>query len=174
MNIVYKSCHPYIVTLQKLRDTITNEERQDIFDSFNAKYRANKLKVISIKHKLTNEEINSVETTYYEYKKLKYIKDTIVVEKNFNDDLKDPYGEGIYYYKNREIAYFLEIEKFNNYTGICKLWHTNGKLYWQCNYKTGKLDGMERQWYENGILDFICHHIDNIPNGLFQKWYESG
>ena len=48
---VFKSCGNYIVVLQKLLDTITNESRSDVSNAMYANYRANKLRVILIINK---------------------------------------------------------------------------------------------------------------------------
>ena len=53
---VFKSCQEvWIAVLQKLEDTITNEDREDIVDIRFAKCRANKMKVIDIVHKHKDE-----------------------------------------------------------------------------------------------------------------------
>ena len=52
----YKKCGDYIVTMKKLPDTITNESRRNVVDPLYAKFRADKLMVVSIEHKDTGEK----------------------------------------------------------------------------------------------------------------------
>ena len=117
--IVYKSCHPYIVVMKKTPDTITNENRTSITNRLNATYRANMLYVIDIFHKVTSEKINEIQNTSYKNKKLVY-KVGSTVQSNFNTNVEDTYGEGIYYFLNKEIAYDYENNIMN---GIKKYYY---------------------------------------------------
>jgi len=85
---VFKSCGNYLVVLEKLPDTITNESRSDISDHMHAKYRANKLRVILIVNKFDPSDIiNEIQNTYYKHNKITYEKDKIVEVYDYDLDL---------------------------------------------------------------------------------------
>ena len=66
---VFKSCsRDWIVVLQKLADTITNESRP-VVDADCAKFRANKLQVVDIIHKFDQTTRDSICNSVYVYKK---------------------------------------------------------------------------------------------------------
>lgn len=165
--LVYKSCHPYIVTLQKLSDTKTNEDRpkNNVVSQY-ARYRADKLLVVSIKHKFTEEEINEIENTMYEIEKIKYIKGDVMCVKDYDSNDKIC-GKGIHYYKNKECAYYIEIKpEENNYTGDFKSWYANGMKEIETTYTNGKINGNYLSYYNDGKTHIDENYIDGNKEGL--------
>ena len=70
---VFKSCsHVWIVVLQKLPDTITNESRS-VADPNCAKFRADKLSVVDIIHKFDQTTTDSICNSVYKDKQMESV-----------------------------------------------------------------------------------------------------
>lgn len=130
--LCYKSCGEYIVVLEKIDGTITNENRKenreingaaiDVIRSENKKYagfRANKLKVVDIYHKIRNKEHigNTINTIWPE--KLSYVVGKTTEEPNYDTNIQNISARGIHYYLSVEPAMYCEEEylKKMKYTG---------------------------------------------------------
>ena len=99
---VYKSCGNYIVVLEKLIDTITNELRTNITDPKYAKYRANKLKTILIINKFDPlDVIMEIENSFYA-KKVVYRTGEIIEIDDYDYDANEVCTRGIHYFKTIE------------------------------------------------------------------------
>jgi hypothetical protein len=106
--IYYKSCGEYIILLKKYIDTITNENRLNIYDIENASYRANKMFIYDIIHKINPDtKINKLYNTIY-HKKILYEKGKIVECTDYDYNINHIYTTGIHYYKNKERALYDE------------------------------------------------------------------
>jgi antitoxin component YwqK of YwqJK toxin-antitoxin module len=170
---VYKSCSKnWIVVFQKLSDTKTNESRSYVKNPMYAKFRANKLLVVDIVHKFTNESIDRIENSTYCKKKITYEKGKNVEISDFDEDLDEVCAPGIHYFKCREVAFYYELEQVEN--GLYKQWYDNGQRNKECTLKDGNLDGLCRQWYENGQLKEKCTYKNGKEDGLYKEWYEHG
>jgi antitoxin component YwqK of YwqJK toxin-antitoxin module len=167
MEICYKSCGEYIVSLAKLNDTITNESRNDIANVSYAKFRGNKFLVTKICHKFTNESIDFIYNTCYKIKLLYKVNE--IVEVKFSKDLNEICAEGIHYFKSKEAAYYYCLNT-TNYTGKFKVWHDNGQLAVECNYKNGQLYGKYMSWNCNGKNSEINNYIDGKLVGKSVFW----
>ena len=121
---VFKSCGKYIVVLEKLPDTITNESRSNISDPIYAKYRANKLRVVLIINKFDQSDIiKEIENTFY-HKKIRYEKDKIVEVYDHDMKFNEVYTEGIHYFRTIEQAFYWQLFDFNLlYTGKYIQWY---------------------------------------------------
>ena len=162
---VFKSCDTYIVVLEKLKDTITNEMRKDIFDIKRAQYRGNKFKVIDIiskvgiKNKKEKEnQINNIQEISSDYdSKFVYRKNEIVKCNDYDTNIVQECSSGIHYYLSWNSAYYhrldkILLEKDTQYTGKDYLWYYNGKILTETNYVNGKLQGEEKSWHINGKI----------------------
>jgi antitoxin component YwqK of YwqJK toxin-antitoxin module len=173
-DLVYKSCSKeWIVILEKLPDTETNESRSKVKDSRYAKFRADKLKVIDIVHKFDSaKKISEIKNSVYATKTITYSKGKIITVDNFDKNLNTVCAPGIHYFKSRETAHFYELGSPNN--EMYKVWYDNGQLYVECTYKDGKLDGLYKEWLENGQPWVDCTYKDGKRVGLYKKWDENG
>ena len=107
---VFKSCsHNWIVVLQKLPDTITNESRS-VVDADCAKFRANKLRVVVIIHKFDQTNTcDSIRNSAYADKKMEYKRGKIIEVEDFDKNLNEVYTTGIHYYKTMKAAFHLKL-----------------------------------------------------------------
>lgn len=135
VEIVFKSCKNYIVYLQKLYDTITNETRHKVYDKQHAKFRGNKFLVVKIIHKVDNTEIDECANTFYENKIIKYIKNKIIEEKNYDYNKEIIDSEGIHYFLTEKTAKYFEIPK--NYSGHWISYNVDGTEEYECSYHKG-------------------------------------
>ena len=172
---VFKSCGNYIVVLEKLDDTRTNELRTNISDPKYAKYRANKLKVLLIIHKFDPSNIlEKVENSYYK-KKVVYITNEIIEIDDYDYDLNVVGTRGIHYFKTIEQAFFWELLKFNPaHTGKWIERYENGNKKSEGEYKQGRLEGKRIEWYENGNKKSEGGFKEGKQEGKWIVWYENG
>lgn len=197
METVYKSCRNYIIYLQKLPDTITNEGRNGIKNAQYATYGGNKFLVTKIKHKITDLCISELKTTDY-YDTRLYKVGCEIIDPNFNPNVHYSlyfcnaihYVKDETYAKNYEVCdWFSGISVRYDYDGImvseeeCKDGKLNGKskqysntgvLIVEREYKDGKLDGMFKSYYSNGNPREIANYKDNKVFDKFISYHSSG
>lgn len=58
--------------------------------------------------------------------------------------------------------------------GVYKLYHTNGNINIECEYKDGMNDGECKEWYENGQISSKCSYINGKIEGEYIAWYKNG
>ena len=147
---VFKSCGNYVVVLEKLPDTITNELRTT-YDPRYSKYRANKFLIVLIFNKFDSSiTIDKIENSSYE-EKICYKKGETVEVNDYNMELTKVYASGIHYFKTIEQAFYWELLKFNpTYTGKWIQWYDDGYNWYEGEYLDGKQTGKWILWYENG------------------------
>jgi hypothetical protein len=160
---VYKSCGNYIVVLEKLHDTITNEYRYNIIDHEFAKYRANKLKVLLIIHKFDPTIVlREIQNSFYR-KKITYIVNEILNVIDYDMNSERVCSTGIHYFKTIEQSFFWELLEHNpTYTGKFIQWHENGSKYYEGEYKEGKQEGKWIKWDQNGKIGWFEWHANGI------------
>src|SRR5438128_5301429 len=102
---VFKSCqNDYIVVLQKLDDSKTNEHRKDVVDARYAKFRADRLIVVRIYNKCNGEEIQTITNSVYSKKTITYTCNEIVEVTDYDEDINKVCSSGIHYFKTEEAA----------------------------------------------------------------------
>jgi len=173
---VYKTCGSHIVVLEKLPDTITNENRSNVSqigdNKLYAQYRANKLMVKKIINKYDLTKCANVVSNWRE-NKTEYKINENVYPNNFDADLENVCSNGIHYFLKLERAFYyyliMEIENGEHLS-----WHENGQIYEKYNYVNGKLNGEYLEWYDNGEICQKCNYVDGKLNGEYLDWYENG
>lgn len=137
VNHVYKKCNDeyddsWIIVLEKMHDTNTNENRIDIRNIATAKYRANKLKVVDIINmntpSITKKEIISTYHPKCDNKKTKYKVGDIVYPDYYDPFIENVCSNGIHYFRKIEAAYFYG-DMPDNYFGNVTVFHDNGGTY---------------------------------------------
>jgi AMP-activated protein kinase-like protein len=125
-NFIYKSCGKWIVVMEKLPETLTNECRPNIFNKSYAKFRANTVRVIKIVNKLDpnsfhtdtcfaqqksarmkDKTINSVTNTMYAQKSQTYAPNEIIIIDDFDPIVDKVCSTGIHYFYSYKAAFFL-------------------------------------------------------------------
>jgi antitoxin component YwqK of YwqJK toxin-antitoxin module len=173
---VYKSCGEYVVILERLLDTITNENRNNIPNEqckqF-AKYRGNKFLVKDIFHKFdSTNKVSSISSSNFSQSKLEYEIGKLIIPDYFDTNLEDVCSNGIHYFLKLECAFYYSLKVITN--GEYLSWHDNGQQYVKCTYTDGNLNGEYLKWYENGQQSIKCTYTDGKRNGEYLKWYENG
>ena len=134
----------FIIVYQKTKNTITNENRSNIYDTQFALYRADRLVMRLVINKLNP-------TIFYDY----IDKNGVVSNRGYGIDIIYPQfdmnldkctGNGIYFYKTIYPAFYdgLYTDQLN-YSGKYVEWDVDGKLSYVCILQFGK------QIYENDI-----------------------
>lgn len=178
-NYVYKLClNKWLIILQKLPDTITNENRYDINNMKYAKFRANKLKVIliiSIINFNTDVTKNIVDTiiNYYNNISTQYTVNKIVYSNSFDQNLNNICTTGIHYFKTLKPALYFK-KYSNNYSGIWMSWHNNGRIALKMNIINGKKSGKYETWNTNGQYNIIGEYINDNKSGNWIEYYDNG
>ena len=139
-SFVFKSCQKeWIVILQKINNTITNESRTNVIDHIYAKFRGNHFLVVDIINKFDiNKHIDEITNSYYAYDIINYKKGEIVKSNSFDEDLINVCSNGIHYFKSIEPAFYYEVGGLKNKNGIYKEWYDNGQIKLKCNYIDGE------------------------------------
>lgn len=140
---VYKSCcdvsdgggdteREWLVILQKLNDTKTNEMRNNIVDKNCAKFRANKLKVIKIFNMINPKITKEFVINKFCGSEIKYEINKIVQPDCYDDDINNVCTGGIHYYKTMAPAYYYRVPP-DDYTGSWIAWYNSGQ--WESTYQ---------------------------------------
>jgi len=106
--IVYKSSGNWLIVLKKSTRTKTNEKRNGIVNAKNAKYRANRLRVLKIINKCDPKITTTNIHSSWDLKTL-YQINRITYPDSFDTNLDNVCSSGIHYYKNFMNAYFYHI-----------------------------------------------------------------
>jgi antitoxin component YwqK of YwqJK toxin-antitoxin module len=174
-DIVYKSCGEHIVVLEKLSDTITNENRDNIGEPMHAKFRANKLKVLCIFSKDNPiDQLDFIENTSYTPNIITYRRGETIEIKNFDTNLNEVCAEGIHYFKSLESAYYYSRPIDKKYTGGCVYWHDNGQCAAMHNYVDGQLHGQCKKFYDSGRIQMECIFKNGKYHGPMTIWDNNG
>jgi len=172
---VFKSCEKYIVVLQKLDDTITNESRE-VFDKTRAKYRGNKFMVLDIIDKYGDESPSNISSDYVS--KFVYRKNEIAECENYNQDNKIVCSSGIHYYLDWTTAFHHNLTSFkfhnSNYTGKHYEWFDDGRLKYESYYIEGYQNGEVKEWYNTGVLKAYFNYLDDKLCGEGKTFYPNG
>ncbi len=172
---VYKSCGNYIVVLEKLIYSRTNESRTNVVDHKYAKYRANKLKTILVINKFDpSDVIVEIQNSYYT-KKVVYRTGEIIEIVDYNYDLNEVCSTGIHYFKTIEQSFFWELLECNpTYTGKFIQWHDNGNKWYEGEYKEGKREGKWMYWHKDGTKCSEGEYKEGKNEGTLIIWYANG
>jgi antitoxin component YwqK of YwqJK toxin-antitoxin module len=173
---VYKSCGNYVVVLEKIDCTITNEARSNIADPKYAKYRANKLKTTMIINKFDpSDVIVEIQNSYYTKEKVVYRTGEIIEINDYDYNLKEVCSTGIHYFKTIEQSFFWELLRFNpTYTGKLIEWDDSGNKWSEQAYRGGKFEGKWIQYYADGSKLGKGEYKEGKPEGKWIKWFENG
>ena len=168
--LCYKSCCDYIVTMKKLSDTVCNESRENVFDPLYAKFRADKLLVVCIKHKKSGKTIDKIQNTSY-YEQIWYEVSKKVSVTNYCGDINKICAPGIHYFLSLERALHWDSKPIN---GSYRRWYDNGAKLENATYTNGDLNGLYQLWYCDGKKREECMYYRGVRHGQFQKWYITG
>lgn len=153
----------WLIVMQKLEDTTTDENRSNIVNRNYAKFEANKLKVIEI------IDMNNSECT------LDGITDQFGIDKTINYEINNVVESdecNISYFKTLVAAYFYERKKIQN--GQYFQWYINGGNEKKCTFKNGWMDGKCESWHENGRPHEKCSYKDGWVVGQQKLWDPNG
>ena len=169
---VFTSCfHYWIVVLQKLPDTITNESRS-VANANCATFRANKLLVVNIIHKFNQKTRRSIRNSIYADEKIEYIKGKIIKVEDFDTNVNEVHTAGIHYYKTMEVPFYLELQ--TEIDGEWMEWHVDGQKLSKITYKGGKREGESIDWHKNGHMKSKGEYKNGKLEGKYTTWHANG
>ena len=166
----YKACTNSIVTLEPLPDTINNEKRKEVCDVLHAKFRCNRVKVISIINPITNEDMDKDRSIYDE--NFIYKTGKIVNCPDFNKNINKICGRGIHYFKTKEtaVSWFYQLTNNKFPDGKMTEWYENGNKAYEKSYKNGNEDGTWTAWYKNGNKRYEESYKNGEKDGTWIGW----
>jgi hypothetical protein len=160
-NCVYKKCVDYfsednsrkwLIVLEKLDDSETNEARDNVMDKKCAKFRANKLKVLKIinvnKPRFTKKYILST----YADTMIQYTVGEIVYPDYYDKNINNVCSGGIHYFNTVEPAYFYDGYPSGHNGSFCE-YYDNGLKRLEGYLSDGKKSEDIKYWRENGDVD---------------------
>lgn len=162
-NIIYTSVNGYIIAMQLCADSMTNMDRKVVNKNF-AKYRCDKARVLWIRNKNTNKEVNDTQDQMH-----KYVKNEIVVDPGYNGIQFN----GIQFFLEKRAAIFHDKLPIN-YTGIYETWDDDGKLKKRCDYIHGKNHGVWEEMHENGKIQTKCNYVNGKIHGTYTEYHDNG
>ena len=187
MEPVYKSCYDFIIKLQKLPDTITNEDREifktnSLTNRLKARYTANKLLVLDIYHKFTKEKKRKIiDKSWHGLKYLynitspDYVYEVGKITETNYGEAKNSY-DCIDYFLEEDGAIFGTPYEINSkyFHGHLKFYDTDGILSDECTFINGKKDGDFIGYWRNGTIRMHCYYIDDEQIGDRTFYLEDG
>lgn len=169
----FKSCcSTWLVVLEIIDGTITNESRSGVIDDKYAHFRGNVFRVIDIVHKFVKDkQISAIKSSYYnEEKRLNYIIGQVVVS-DFNHNLNVTASNGIHYFKTYDAAYQYELDKVRN--GRLMKWNHHGRKLSEQFFRNNYLHGNYITWYHNGTKRSEQCYQNGVINNIIE-WGANG
>jgi antitoxin component YwqK of YwqJK toxin-antitoxin module len=180
---VYKICcdllsnngkyREWLVIMQKINDTVTNEGRTNVVDAAYAKFRANKLNVIEIINVNDPRISTKFITNEYGEFQTKYEVGKTVTPHMYDKSVNVVCSGGIHYFKTLSAAYYYR-EAPTNYTGKWKKWHENGIKEINGEYVDGKRSGNWIEWFDNNQHESIGNYANGKQSSHWIKWFDNG
>lgn len=169
---VYKSCQKdWIVILQKLHDTITNESRK-VDNPKYAKYRGNKFKTILIFNKFhPHKTCLSIKNSIFS-SEIEYVIGQIIFIKDYDMNFDNICSTGIHYFKTIEQSFYFEISKM--LSGKFMLWYDDGCKLLETEIVNGNFTKKFTKWYKNGIKEAEGEYDDGKKIGKWTGLHENG
>lgn len=174
-DIVFKSCvyqkHSFIIVLQRIVGTMTNENRDDVLKPNSAKFRGNMFLVLDIIDKFKHNSINLI-FTVYDNKQFFYVKGRVSSVAKYTED--DFVGtscnkicwKGIHFFKSIERAFYHDLANVEN--GDYWNFYDNGFPMAKYVYQNNKIVEKVKMWNYDGT-EFDCYAI---PFKYKKTWYE--
>ena len=192
-NIIY-----FLVIMRKTEKTITNEKRNNVFNSTYAMFRGNIFEVVLIVDIKKLTIVDSIQHTRFGAYKIHYIRgceSTVgheslfraptvinyeigktICPHEFDNDINQIGAPGIHYFKSIDAAFYLYFSSDfpDNYTGKWYEFYSDGRLSKYYEYVDGKLNGKHLSWWETGIVRNINEYIDGRLSGKLIEYFYNG
>lgn len=168
----------WIIIMEKVIDTQTNEKYNKVVNDKFAKFCANKLKIILIFNIYEPEQTTDIIVIIHNKYIYKYIVDEITTIDNYEININNVYSYGIHYYKTFVAA--LNFSKLSdkckqylttNYTGYNTYWYDNGQIEGYEKYINGQLIELWTYWYHNGQISKHEKYLEGVRTGTATYWY---
>jgi hypothetical protein len=159
-----------IVTLEIPEDAITNMNRSTIAVRQTAKYRANKVKVISIEDEEGN--MYKIARPCFFDRDILYEVPKMVVCEDFDMTLENVCSSGIHFFLDRKVAEQYGLEEIKN--GTLTQYYDNGGKFIEQSYVNGLKDGLFQLWEESGQLVATNIYVKGLSHGPFICFWSDG
>lgn len=173
---VYKSSYDFsidektrkwLIIMQKLVDTQTNEARSDVFDRDYAKFRANKLRVVEIINMENPNITKKIVTNKYAPFEIKYEVGFVVEEDKYDYAVNKICSNGIHYFRTLVPAFYYRSVPCD-YTGNWIEWYSNGHKLEEGYYVNRQRIGQWTRWN----YDKTTKNIRYYEKGISSEWIE--
>lgn len=69
---------------------------------------------------------------------------------------------------------FWELQLVDGNRSLVRMWHSNGKLSYECPYQDGKQHGEVKGYYDNGQLKYRGQYSNGKKQGTWERFNEDG
>jgi hypothetical protein len=160
--------------MKKLKDTLTNEGRQDIVDPNYARFRANKLKVVLIfDSENPRINVNSIQNKFNNTLTV-YERGKIVYPDQFDEAIDEVYTHGIHYFKTIDAAFYYERKYCQYYSGLVLSHYSNGQKISEGNYVNCLEHGIWTFWHSCGKTKAKGTFIEGKKVGKWTYYHVNG
>lgn len=166
-----------IVVMKKTPNTITDEDREDIYDRDYAHFHANKLEVIDIIN-IDNKDgkeiaIKSITSDIEGYSFTYTLGETVVADQFTSNKNDEPIEgcRGICYYTKYTIPYYFSRQEQDVIDGCIRHWYMNGRLKEVYTKKDGNAHGKYISYFENGDPCLKCTYVNEILHGKYERYW---
>lgn len=173
---VFKIVKEWMIVMQKLETTKTNELRKDVVDSRYAKFRANELRVIEIFNMKDTKSVRKSITNLRDGNKTIYKTNKIIRPDKYDENIENVCSGGIHYFKTPIAAfyYYPTLITELNCTGKWIKFYNNGQKEIEENYENGKRTGELIEFYENGQKESEGSFLDGYKTGKWTEFFDDG
>jgi hypothetical protein len=182
---IYKLCKDeWLIIMKKVAGennkviTLTNEERENVFDASHAKFRADQLHVLVIVNIHTGDTKRSITNVYIDQNDIEHVTiysvEHFVAPDVFNPNLNIVCSGGIHYHLTFEHIFNLGENLPIDQSGIVYTFHDNGQILSKGNYMNGKKNGYWINLYDDGKKQSEGNYMNDEKDGEWNYWYQNG
>lgn len=160
----------WLIVMEKLRDTKTNEDRKDVKNSDFALFRASKLKVIRF---INIDDPDFKDKVVIDTNIRRYVINRVITHSEYDPIIDNIESGGLYYYNTIEAAYYAR-NRPDNYTGKWVKFYRNGNKQAETEFLNGVYTGHWIIYFETGIKQLEGDYVDGVESGIWTEFWENG
>jgi len=167
---VIKDGEQYIIVLERLPITETNEKRPNVMDKRYAKFRGNAFRTIAIINAM-NPDKTLCTITNHEKTKTIYDVGQVVVPDGYDKDISQICCKGIHFFRDPLAAYYYNFKLSSTFTGKYLEYYDNGSIYVEYTFVNGIKSGKTINYFNNGKTRYEATYVGGKISGKY--WVSS-
>lgn len=162
----------WLIILEKLIDSKTNEKRKNVANKKYAKFRANKLNIVEIIN-INSPDITKTQITHKcGDSKVIYKVGSTICSSHYDENIEHVRTNGVHYFKTIDCAYFYKDIPIDH-SGPIYNWYNDGRKAYEGYYLEGIKTGKWIFWYGNGDVKCQGEYKNGLQEGKWKFWYEN-